>query len=702
MTITYVMETAENYDPTWVFGIDDPMGVLPANFGLMNKISTGVRFDPVRRKFLYCVGIYNTTTQANPTGFVLWDGLDTIGIGSNYNATTEFTQWIAEKDIDAGTVTFHQCYDSTKTVPNGIGPTAIGEYDFTTNPTNGQNIVLNGVTWTFVTSGAAGTQTNIKADTLSTITQLSWDLNNSANGALTGAWYASGDTNPPGTVALGITYRTGGVAGNAYTLAAGTYGGVVSGGTLTGGATPSDGTWRRYVDARSNGNGGNPLMVDPRTGNVWQHTDSANLSCAIYLFRLADSFAQVISPYQPPPGQSAHMQLVGISNAWTYVRLEQGNRTHFYALTLTPRDIDSTETTLDNIVPYAEFVYDPLWNDYYFRNVFNHATSLFTYGGSITGTRAFKLYKFDEPSAAPFGGPVTGGGFTDITPWGPSTGPNSNVAAWTVDALHSTPPTYGDSKYCLYYLPDADDLVCINQLWAGDTSTGWTDPTLTRFDCTYVPAAGGSFDYHEGFVTGYMKADWTTTTNPALAAWVVLNVRELDLYLGQNTYNFAGVDYTKRWFYFDVQPVVAGAWTYDATKFHTIMVQYQFVSGAPPAVVQILDEQGWDDAYVAYGTDIGNTNVVYNSLGSFSRGTDEIGDAGYYDSMQSAFYWCSNDSSGNLCFLTPAYLAFRQDLINGGELTGPFLKLSFTPPTPPPGNPGGMWFALMGPAPQRT
>lgn len=683
---TYTMVTFENYDPTWAVAADDPMSSLPANFGLQNKYNTGIRFDPVRRKFLYSVAIYDTNTQINSTGFTIWDGpggSGPINNGSNYNARSSFTQWIAEAGIDTGTVTFHQCYDSTKVVPTGAGPWAQGTYNFTTNPANGDNIVLNGITWTFVTSGASGPQTNIKADILSTINQLSWDLNGSTDLALTPAFYNAGYTHPAGTTCLGITYRTGGTAGNAYTIAAGTYGGTPSGATLTGGDTASDGTWRRFVGAESDGGGNDPIMVDPRTGNIWQHTESDDFGCAVYFFRRSDNFAQIISPYQPPPGQFDHMELLGISDTWTYVRLEKANKTSFYTLTLTPRDLSSDIVTLDSIVLYAEFAYDPLWNGYYFREAFNHATSMFTYGGSVTGTRAFKLYRFDEPSAAPFGGPIVGGGFTDITPWGSSTGPNSNVAAYTVDGDLATPSTTLWNKYSLYYLPSTNELACINKLWAGDTSTGWSDPTLTRFDCTFVDITGATFNYHEGFVTGYMQADWTTTTDPMLAAWVVLGVRELDLYLGQNTYAFSGVDYTKRWFYFAVQPVVAGSWSYDATKYFTMMVQYEFSFASAPFPVQVVPETGWDTAYAAYGTTIGNTNVVYNSLGEFQPNVDVIGDNGIYDSTQNAFYWAATPAGATICNLTPGYLASRQGWIGSNHLTGPFLKLSFSAPPAP-------------------
>lgn len=678
------METFENYDSAWATGMDDPDGDPPFVKGLQDKVNVGVRFDAVRRVIPYQIGQYDTTTQTNSTGFTLWSSGNVIAPGGSYSARDQFNQSICIKSIDTGVVTFYDCYNSANLVPAGIGPTAKGTYTFISNPTAGQDIVLNGVTWTFVASGAAGNQTNIQGDTLSTVQQLSWDLNNSADSSLTPAYYTAGDTEPAGA-ALGIVYKTGGAGGNAYTLAAGSYGGDISGSTLAGGDTSSDGTWRRFVESFASDLGQDPMMVDPRTGNLWQHVDAfADADfCLIYLFRASDDFSLVISPLRPPPGQTSHMRLTGISDDWVYVTLVEETHAHYYTLTLTPRTITAQETTLDSLLVYAQYVYDPLWNDYYFRNVFNHATSMFTFGGAKSSSRAFKLYRFDEPSSAPFGGPTVGGGFADITPWGSSTGPNTDVTDYTVDG--SSPPTRStqkDNKYLLYYLPSTDDLVCITELWAGDTPTGWDDPALTRFDCTYVNVGEGTFDYHQAFVTGYMTAEWTTTVVAADAAWVVLGTYEVDLYLGQNTYDFSGLgkDYTKRWIYFEVQPVVSGSWSYDATTTHIIMVQYQFAYGTAPTVVQVVDEQGWDDAYTAYATAIGNSNVVAKSIGLKAQ-NENINNSGISDDANSVFIWDGYAEDSNLRHLGP--VPSRQFYYNNSDATAPFLRLSFASSPPP-------------------
>jgi hypothetical protein len=114
--------------------------------------------------------------------------------------------------------------------PTVTNSAATGDITFTANPSAGHTITLNGVTWTFVASGATGTQTNIGASLTATLTALANDLNASANASITPATYAN-----VGGTKLGITHDTASPVGNSYTLASGNANGVVSGATLSGG-----------------------------------------------------------------------------------------------------------------------------------------------------------------------------------------------------------------------------------------------------------------------------------------------------------------------------------------------------------------------------------------------------------------------------------------------------------------------------------
>lgn len=117
----------------------------------------------------------------------------------------------------------------TITITSTTGVLASGAYTFTTNPISGQTIILNGITWTF-TGGSTGTKTEIGIDLATTLAILAANLNLSTDPAISVASYSANAT------VLTITYKIPGTAGNAYTLAAGTYGGTVSGATLSGGS----------------------------------------------------------------------------------------------------------------------------------------------------------------------------------------------------------------------------------------------------------------------------------------------------------------------------------------------------------------------------------------------------------------------------------------------------------------------------------
>ena len=114
--------------------------------------------------------------------------------------------------------------------PVSAGVAATGDITFTANPSASHTITINGVVWTFVASGATGTQTNIGANLAATLTQLATDLNASVNASITPVTYAN-----VGGTKLGFTHDTLGAVGNSFTIASGNANGVASGATLSGG-----------------------------------------------------------------------------------------------------------------------------------------------------------------------------------------------------------------------------------------------------------------------------------------------------------------------------------------------------------------------------------------------------------------------------------------------------------------------------------
>jgi hypothetical protein len=106
---------------------------------------------------------------------------------------------------------------------------ARGWISFNVNPSNGQTIVLDGQTWTFVTGSPSTNETQIAATLALTLADLVDDLNASVVSEIAAATYSTyGDR-------LAIDHDTADASGNAYTLASAIPGIKRSAATLVGG-----------------------------------------------------------------------------------------------------------------------------------------------------------------------------------------------------------------------------------------------------------------------------------------------------------------------------------------------------------------------------------------------------------------------------------------------------------------------------------
>lgn len=107
---------------------------------------------------------------------------------------------------------------------------ALGNIVFTANPANNDTITLNATVWTFVTSGASGAQTNLKASLALTLVQLVADLRASADAQVVKFTFSANATT------LFLAAVTPGTGGNALTVAASVA--TPAAGTLLGGVAP--------------------------------------------------------------------------------------------------------------------------------------------------------------------------------------------------------------------------------------------------------------------------------------------------------------------------------------------------------------------------------------------------------------------------------------------------------------------------------
>ena len=132
------------------------------------------------------------------------------------------------------------CFGAPTTAP---AVAATGLITFSAQPAVSSTVTINGTVFTFVASGATGNQCNIGANLAATLTAMAVLLNASVIAGVLLASYASTATT------LTATYKTLGLAGNTFTLAASTApasNGAVSAGTMTGGAnthTFVSGSW---------------------------------------------------------------------------------------------------------------------------------------------------------------------------------------------------------------------------------------------------------------------------------------------------------------------------------------------------------------------------------------------------------------------------------------------------------------------------
>lgn len=248
----------------------------------------------------------------------------------------------------------------SKQTTSTIGTRATGSIGFTLNLTDGQTITLNGVVWTFVTSGAVGDQSNIGGNLGGTLVLLFIALNESSNPALSVATYTkTGSGVNPG--ALVITYDSVGTVGNAYTLAASV--GTPSSPTLTGGTDASALTAPpRLIPFQFNLNQGLCLEF----GNEYMRVISEGA------FVLESSF-NITSITQDDPGSVTAPGNDFANGDWVYIS-NAGGMT----------EVNGQTYVIDNIVGATFDLYDV------FGNAINTAAFTgYTLGGTVA--RVFTL-----------------------------------------------------------------------------------------------------------------------------------------------------------------------------------------------------------------------------------------------------------------------------------------------------------------------
>ncbi len=175
----------------------------------------------------------------------LLDSLQSLATQANSGAITntdrallqvQFDEYSSEIDRIASNTKFNNVNLLDGTISGGNIPTttttqatkASGTVTFTANPTAGQTVILNGVTFTAAASASTSTEFTIGGDSTTTATNLAAALNASTNRAISQATYAGAGSG------VTISHDSGGKLGNQYLIGVGT-----ASYTVTGTATQS-------------------------------------------------------------------------------------------------------------------------------------------------------------------------------------------------------------------------------------------------------------------------------------------------------------------------------------------------------------------------------------------------------------------------------------------------------------------------------
>lgn len=154
---------------------------------------------------------------------------------------TTINEYIMGREVTAKVPLAETTLDNLITIMPGAtlsvtgGGKATGTVTVATNPSTGDTVVVNGVTFTFKTTAATADEVTIGASAAATATNLAAVLNASTAPAVAIAQYSAA------AAVVTVTANSYGVAGNTFTLGAGTAGVkvTVSGATLAGGSEPT-------------------------------------------------------------------------------------------------------------------------------------------------------------------------------------------------------------------------------------------------------------------------------------------------------------------------------------------------------------------------------------------------------------------------------------------------------------------------------
>ncbi len=433
-----------------------------------------------------------------------------------------------------------------------------------------------------------------------------------------------------------------------------------------------DGTWRRTVfdiDRQDN----SPFLTDPRTSNVWMQTQC----CEVHCFRASDGYKMTLSPFFSTDDLGNHSFPIGMNEDWVYV-LELVPDPGPQLLHLVPRLRTSDETTADELLSYADFdwpVANPLTS---FVCALDINGDFYIFTRDRTGPCNFQLWKFTQPSSAPFGGPVVGGSFDDKTGWDTSSGPDILSDGYTQ-------PGFGrEGDDIIWDINNRTGLIIFSVLRAEDwtgVGPGINKIIYTVYD-TVMDVASAAV-----WMQGYTAADLTPVADPYQATYYITgNINNTNCFYEQdNYYDMSSVDLT-RWLFVGVKKVFNGV---IGDKEYTLLLECNPAATGLPTIVRIIAEENtWDVAYPGYVADLivpepwfgDPVGVIAANMPQEDLEFNESHDCGFFDSTTNSFYWSTllatpqdTQSPSNFYRFDPAF-APREEVTFADP---PIMRMSF-------------------------
>lgn len=379
----------------------------------------------------------------------------------------------------------------------GEGVRASGTVTFGTNPTDGDTLVLNGVTITFQDANPTGNEVLIGATKEATAANLQLFLNQTSNVSLTVASYATAAN------VLTITYDTVGTGGNAYSLAETGSSMTISGATLTGGAAASSVGYATSPVSGTDISAILKLTSATSAGLVGGYDAETPAECALALTNKSANWYGLMFAASTMPTDDQSIAVSDVVEALTLKRM--------YGVTITNTNVLSPTVTNDLAsrmvdAAYRQSLCQYSENEFAVASLFGRAFSVNFNANNTTITLMYK----QEPSVVAEDLSETQANALQTKRCNVFVAYDNDTAIIQYGVMSG--PFYIDEVHGLDWLQNAIETNCYNLLYTSSTKIPQTDSGVNQI-ITEVAAACNQGVNNGLIAPGVWNADGFGTLN---------------------------------------------------------------------------------------------------------------------------------------------------------------------------------------------